>query len=143
MTITLKTTGNTDVVLCHGADQYGTKGKHIPIGSRRTEAEWSIRPKRPIGAADETPLDGGHAVWPYAFSIWIEFATEALADQFVDEWPASLPRTGATLVIDYTSKQYTRSNAVLKKITIQQYTVAVQIDYIWQTTRPVDTTPAP
>lgn len=146
MTITLTSTNPTaSTILCDGSAHAGTPTKHVgPLGNMRTEVEYTIRPKRPIGAADETPLDGGHAVWPFAFSTWVEFSTLAAAEQFCDTWPASLPRINTTLLLAYPGgTQITRANAILKKCTCQQYGIAVQVDYLFQTTRPVDTTPAP
>lgn len=143
MTITLKSTGNPDTVLCHGSADIGTAGKHIgPTGDIRTEAEWSIRPKRPIGAADETPLDGGHAVWPFAFSTFVEFSTVEACQEFAETWAATLHRANTSLVIDYTSgNQTTRPTAILKKIIIQQFAIRAHIDYLFQTGRPTNTTP--
>jgi hypothetical protein len=142
MTITL-TDGVSPVVLCDGSSYIGTAGKFIgPLDKLQTEAEWSIRPKRPIGAADETPLDGGHAVWPFAFSVWVEWGTLDAAQEFADTWAASLERDGVSLVIDYLSgNQTTRDNAVMKKCTVTQYGAAAQVDYLFQTARPEDTTP--
>ncbi len=138
MTITLKATGVSDVILCDGAEYAGTAGKFIgPLGEGTSDTTWQVQFATPLRAPAQTPFDRLNAAHAFNFQVLVEFASEDLATAFRLGWAASLPRTGAYLVVRHTaSLSQTFTPAVLQHIRITQTGLSCLVDYQFQTGAP-------
>jgi hypothetical protein len=139
MTVTLKSTGAADVILCDGADSAGTVGKHIgPLGDGESELKWKIQQADAIGAPAQTPIDRLNGENVFDLSTYVEFATEADATSFRLSWAAGLPRTGAYLVVRHSdSLSQTFTPAVLESCKVSQTGLCCVVLYKFQTGVPI------
>lgn len=145
MQITL-TDGVTPVVLCHGSEYAGQAGYYVgPLGQSVREVEWSVRPKRPIRGADETPLDGRLAVRTFPLQVYIECADIAAADALFLSLGDGLPR-GDSVSLQVLHSEHvldTYANAVLQKLRVAQDGVALLVDYTFRVGAKTRTDPNP
>lgn len=139
MTVTLKASGVSDVVLCHGSDYAGQAGKFIgPAGDGVSETAWLVQPVQPIRAANRAVYDRRNASHNFSLRVWVEYATEELATSFRLSWAASLPRTAAYLVVVHHGPvTQTYTPAILERCRIEQSGVGCWVDYTFQTGAPV------
>lgn len=145
MQVTL-TDGVTPVVICHGAEYAGQAGHYIgPLGQDASETEWSVRPKRPIRGAAETPLDGRLAVRTYPLQVAVECASDEAALALRDSLPDLLPR-GDSVQLQVLHSPHvldTYSNAVVQKLRVLRDGVTLLIDYQIRVGAKVRTDPNP
>jgi hypothetical protein len=138
MTVTLKATGASDVVLCDGAAYAGTAGKFIgPLGEGVSETVWQSQPSPRVRAAARAIFDRLNAAHGFSLVVSVAFATEALATIFRLTWAASLPRTAAYLVVAHDSgTTQTFTPAVMTRCRIAQTGLGCLVEYAWETGAP-------
>ncbi|HPK72456.1 MAG TPA: hypothetical protein PLN93_11000 [Vicinamibacterales bacterium] len=130
MTVTLKKSGSSDIVLCDGADYAGTVGKFVgPLGDGSTEVAWEVQNRRRIGAAAGRPLPLGNAVHAFDLSVFCEFASEAQATAFRLSWAAGLYYEGATLEVAGDGDTVSYDPACIRLCRVSQNGVGCVIDY--------------
>ena len=139
------TNGTDSLVICHGVEYAGQTGYWIgPLGERVRESEWTVRARRPVRGAYETPLGRSLRVATYPLSAYRECATQAEAEALADALADGLPADPTSLLIlhdPHTLVTYT--HAALQKLTVAQQGVGVRADYLFRVAAPVTTDPDP
>lgn len=145
MTVTLKTTGNSDIILCHGADYAGQTGKFVgPLGQGITDYQWLSQPAPGVRSAERKVYDRLNAAPETDLAVHVEFATEAEATAFRLSWAASLPRSGASLAVLHSPHVLqTFTPAVMDRCRVEQQGVACLVTYHWLCGAPVTSDPDP
>ncbi len=132
-----------DTVICHGMAYAGQDGYYTgPLGaSDRTETEWSVMDKKPIGAADSEPIDLGNGVHTFDLQVERRFASVEAARIFCRGFAGTLPRGGVSLETADTDagKAVTHATAVLQKLVLDRNGTSVDIYFLFKTSVPVMT----
>jgi len=144
MQITL-TNGTSSIVLCHGADYAGQTGYWIgPLGDHARESEWTVRAKRPIRGAAETPLDHSLKAASYGFQVFMECADQAAAEALADSLDDSLPSGDTYLQVLHSAHLLrTYSPAHIQKLSVTQSGVAVLATFLFKVASAAVTDPDP
>jgi hypothetical protein len=139
MTVTLKATAASPVILCHGADYAGQAGKFVgPLGNGVTDTPWQVQPSAGIRSATRKLFDRLNAAPEFDLSVFVEFGTEAEATSFRLSWAASLPRAGAYIEVAHSASiKQTFSPALMDRCRIEQQGVGCTVTYHWQCGSPV------
>lgn len=133
MTFTLKKSGQSDLVICHGAGYVGTAGKHVgPVGDFDAQAKWAASFRHHVGAAKAAPVNLKNAEEEVPLRTLVLCASRAAALALFYGWPSTLaPYTdGAKLeVVDDDGGKTEFEPAELAELSRRLHGVSVEITY--------------
>lgn len=133
MTFTLKKTGLSDLVLCHGAAYVGTAGKHVgPVGDFDASGKWAASFRHHVGAASATPVNLRNAEEEVPLRTYVLCASKAAALSLFYTWAATLAAyaDGASLeVVDDAGGKVAFARAELAELSRRLHGVGVEIAY--------------
>ena len=143
MVITYKHPGG-DTILCHGTGRRGEPGFYTgPVGASDTSrAEWQTQTVLPIRAPTAKHLDRANGSYAYAFAVERRFSTEAEAIIYKELLPASIPRTGGSIVLsEIGTDRIVMDSAVLQRLNASRTGTSLDITFEFATSLPKKETP--
>lgn len=133
MTFTLKKSGQSDLVICHGAGYVGAAGKHVgPVGDFDAQAKWAASFRHHIGAAKAAPVNLKNAEEEVPLRTLVLCSSRAAALALFYTWPSTLApyADGASLAVtDDDGATRTFARAELAELSRRLHGVSVEIDY--------------